>query len=378
MSGAAQPPLGRSDPAVSGVAGPQLEGSELAAGGATNPPSEGSEPAANEPVASPLEGYDPAKEFRERAYDFFSFLPIVGYFFLYWTPKEYFRHVIRVGALSFLSFSAFLLWAEVVVEFVHGEVLSLVIPESPSLKWSGLALFSASIVALLIHHHHERKHKDSEFHLAERMWEFMIKRKATSLDDCIKEALPLFFDVFGRCKISHISIGLPDGESIKIQRHHVHPRETSDTYFRALPVKNSVAGRVYDDGLVRYVPRLFFPINSKQRRLWARNFNHAMVFKIKQTQDKHLDIFHPNLNLKSFNSDDVPQFVFRSFVTVPLQPQSCPKPIGVLNIDFDATDPLDRIHIKMAAFLGVVLADEMRRVDPTIEKLASRVPPNSP
>jgi hypothetical protein len=332
------------------------------------PPIDGTDPAANadEPA---IDGADPADEFRKRSQvlrsdlsDFFRFVPIILYFFVYWTPKEYVRHALRIGALSFLSISAVLLWLEVAAEFAQGQVIHLFVPRAPLLKWGGLALFSVSIVSLLIHHHHERKHRDSEFHLAERMWEFMIKRKTKSWDECIALALPLFFDVFSRCKIRHLSIGLPDTEYIKIEHHHVYPAETDPSYFHALPVKRSVAGRVYADGRVRYVPRLFFPFNSRRRYPWTARFNHAMVFEIKQTADKRLDIFRPKLNVNSFDSAAIANFVFKSFVTVPLEPRDSSERLGVLNIDFDTTDPLDRIHIKMAAFLGVVLADELHRI----------------
>ena len=94
-----------------------------------------------EPAEPPLEGSDLAEEFRKRAgalrsvfTDFFRFLPIVFYFFVYWTPKEYLRHAVRIGALSFLSVSGVLLWVEVAVEVSKGEVIRLFAPATPMLK----------------------------------------------------------------------------------------------------------------------------------------------------------------------------------------------------------------------------------------------------
>jgi hypothetical protein len=299
-------------------------------------------------------GKDPAAEFLDRAgkaasgiRDFIKFTPVVLYFFLYWTPKELVRRAFRTGSLAFLSLSAVLLWIEVIAELGEHQVLRLV----PGSRYLGLpfrVVFTLAVVGLLRHHSRERSHRHSEYLLSERVWEFMITRGAASWDECISTTLPLFFDVFGRFKVSHLSIALPDGEHLRIRPEHVYPPESDPSYYPKLPLHDGVAGHVYTDGKPRYVPRLFFP--------------HAMIFEIRKVEGKHIDIVRPKLDLDAFKTEDFRKFAFKSFITVPLKPVGHSEIIGVLNIDFKSTDPLDRIHAKTAVFLGVVLADELRRI----------------
>jgi hypothetical protein len=250
---------------------------------------------------------------------------------------------------------------EVLAEIIKNEVLLLFVPGNATVKWALLTLFTASVGGLLRHHSRERAHRHSEFHLGERIWEFMLQRGSNSWEQCITGALPLFYDIFSRFGISHVSIALPHSDELRIRPEHVYPRESDASYYLTLP-KDSVAGLVFADAKARYLPRLFYPINGQHRWPLMIFFPHALVFEIRTTEENRVDIVLPELNVDAFKTENANHFAFKSFISVPLKPFGFPRSFGVMNLDFLSTDPFDRIHVKMAVFLAVMLADEMKRI----------------
>lgn len=303
------------------------------------------------------------RELFRKFLDVFSFAPVFIYFWLYWTPKEFIRTWLRVGALGFLSVSLLLLWLEVAAEIAKEHMLSTILPASEKVRWGILGAFSASVLALLWHHHQERKHRHSEFLLAERVWEFMMTRGTLSRDECLSTALRLFSDVFVRFGIRHVSVAFPAGKQLTINPAHVHPQEDANSYFQPLP-EDSVAGLVFSDYQPRYVPRLFFPWNGQKRRPLCVFFPHALMFEIRKGDTGRVDVVRPKIDLDAFKTSDEREFPFKSFVTAPLKPVNRRDAIGVINFDFSSTDPLSRIDVKMAVLLGLILADELERLTP--------------
>jgi hypothetical protein len=289
--------------------------------------------------------------------DLIRFAPVFAYFYIYWKPKELLRRWRRVGALSFLSVSLLLLWLEVLVEVTKHKLIAAVVPHSVAAQWTVLLLFSAAVIVVLLHHGHERRHQHSEFLLAERVWEFMMTRDGSSVDASIRRATELFYDVFRRFGIKHVSVALPEGNELVIREQHVHPPEPSGSYYARLPLDDGVAGLVYKDAQPRYLPRLFFPFGKR-----GVFFPHAMVFEIRKGANHRIDVVRPKLDLEAFKPFGDPPFAFSSFVSVPLKPVGKRECIGVLIFDFDRTDPLTRMDIKMAVFLGLLLSDELDRL----------------
>jgi hypothetical protein len=314
---------------------------------------------------------DPADELKVRAKaattvvgDLVRFAPVFLYFWAHWKPKELVRRWMRIGALSFLSISLILLVLEVVAEFTKHQFIQDFFPPHGPARGVIFVIFVLSVVALLFHHLNEFRHRHSEFLLAERLWEFMMSRRVQAWDDCIGTAVRLFYDVFRRYGVKHVSVALPDENELVIHSQHVFPPEPRGSYFARLPLSDGVAGLVFSDGRPRYVPRMFFPLNARRR--WPLNifFPHAIVFEIRKAAEGRIDVVRPKLDLDAFKPFGDDDLTFRSFVSVPLRAVRRRDTIGVLNIDFDSTDPLARMDIKMAVLLGLLLADELDRLAP--------------
>jgi hypothetical protein len=298
--------------------------------------------------------------------DLIRFSPVVFYFWAYWSNKELLRRGLRTGALSFLSISILCLWSEIIVELTTHQVVAI-LPHTPRADAILMVLFTLSVAILVFHHQKELRHRHAEFVLAERLWEFMMRRDTDSWDGCIDTATRLFRDIFERFGIAHVSVALPvDGELV-IDPKHVWPREENRWFYERLPLDDGVGGWVYYDGKPRYVPRLFYPFNGFTRHLMQIFFPHAMVFEIKKDPRSpgRIELVQPTLDFNVFKTSVVEPFVFKSFVSVPLKARSSSKCIGVLNFDFKTTDPLIRVDIKTAVVLGLILADELERIRPT-------------
>jgi len=309
-------------------------------------------------------GFNPRDELVRLLRDLLRISPVFFYFFLYWRPKEFLRTWLRVGALGFLSFSLFALWFETAAELLHLTAFIALVPDTPKWRWSMLVLLTVSVMLLLWHHHQERRQRHTEYLLGERVWEFMATRGVRSRDDTIALALRLFYEVFEPYGIGHTSIALLRDDMLQIDNHHVFPKEDSEAFFHPLPLGNSVAGYVFDDLQPRYVPRLFFPWNDRKQRPFCISFPHAMPFEIRKTDQGHLDVVQPKIDMNAFNNSGSGEFAFASFVTVPLKPRDRGRPLGVLNFDFETTDPLNRVDLKIAVLLGLILADEIDRLEP--------------
>lgn len=293
--------------------------------------------------------------------DLLRYLPVAGYF-LYWDRKDSVRYRFRVGALSILSFSLLLLWAEVAAELAGAHWLVALL-KSFELRWPVVALFSVAVFLLLIHHAHERRHDLPHHFLGEKVWEFFERRPYKSEDVLVHEALRHFHDIFIAYGLAHVSIFRPDEQHLTIQRHEVLPLEKDNGYFEPLKLGEGVAGLVYSDMSPRYVPRLFFPWNAPSAL--SAFFPHSMKFEIDAPEGGQLTLVNPNLDLFVFEPPKEGAICYRSFLSVPIkctEESAATECLGVLNFDFHRTDPLSKLDIKGAVFLGALLGEEISRV----------------
>lgn len=316
----------------------------------------------------PRKNEDPRSEVRSRTADIgrrliglLRYIPILGYF-LYWDRKESLRRSLRVGALSVLSFSLVSLWAEVVAEVAGAHSITAAI-ESYELKWPVVLLFSGSVLLLLFYHARERRYHRPQHYLGEKVWEFFEKRPYKSEAALINTALQLFHSVFGAFGIAHVSIFRAEEDVLRIRGNEVYPEEADRGYFEPLRVGQGVAGLVYQDMNPRYVPRLFFPWN--RRSAASTFFPHSMKFEVAGTVQGSITLVNPKMDLYVFQAPQQGSLRFRSFLSVPLRcaptASSHGQCLGVLNFDFHATDPLSKLDIKSAVFLGALLGEEIER-----------------
>jgi hypothetical protein len=318
-------------------------------------------------TGEPRNDEDPRREVRSkfaevfrRVVDLVLYIPVVAYF-LYWDRKESLRRSLRVGALSVLSLSLLSLWAEVAAEIAGAPAIVRLI-ERYELRWPSVIVFSAAVLFLLFHHSRERRHERPHHFLGEKVWEFYENRPYSSETELVDTALRLFHEVFRAFGVAHVSIFRLEGEFLKIHGREVYPEEADRGYFEPIPIGRGVAGLVQKDLNPRYVPRLFFPWN---RQSWlSLFFPHSMKFEIEDNETGSLTLVNPTMDLFVFQPPQQGNIRFRAFLSVPLKctlTETEHRCLGVLNFDFETTDPLSKIDIKSAVFLGALLGEEMYR-----------------
>lgn len=215
---------------------------------------------------------------------------------------------------------------------------------------------------MLIHHVRERQHDQPHHFFGEKVWEFFESRPYKSEDAAIERALRQFHAIFAPFGLVHVSIFRIDGEYLKIHGHEVYPSEADRGYFEPLRPGQGVAGLVYVDMNPRYVPRLFFPWNRSSAL--SAFFPHSMKFEIATDDDGTVTLVNPNMDLYVFEPPQQGTLRYKAFLSVPLKCAQGSKTtdcLGVLNFDFDRTDPLTKMDIKSAVFLGALLGDEIDR-----------------
>jgi hypothetical protein len=89
-----------------------------------------------------------------------------------------------------------------------------------------------------------------------------------------------------------------------------------------------------------------------------------MKFEIAAGDSGAVTLINPNMDLYVFEPPQQGTIRYRAFLSVPLKctqsdEREC---LGVLNFDFQRTDPLTKLDIKSAVFLGALLGDEMERL----------------
>lgn len=162
-----------------------------------------------------------------------------------------------------------------------------------------------------------------------------------------------------------------------------------------LPRDKGIAGLVFKDGKPRYVPRVCFPFNSLRMRRFSKPFLHALTFepaqkektaeervnlptderqtrrqerkkatKNKRDEPKQLEVVGKRVSRDAIVlNEQVKIDSLKSFVAVPISSfRQKEKPIGVLCIDFQGTDPLRSDGVKLAAVFGVLLAMDLDRL----------------
>lgn len=290
--------------------------------------------------------------------DLLAFTPVFFYFWLYWNLKEKARRLFHIGALSFLSLSLIILVLEITLEFSDKEALLELLHESPTLEPLLIGLFIVAILFVLLHHHKERRHAQTEYRLTEQIWLFLVSRGSRPEEEFIAFALSLVEEAFSRLSVIRVCIWQENGEELTVRPGYVHPTPDKAKFLAILSKREGVASLVFADKRPRYVPRVYFPFNSLPLRFLSWSFPHAWRFEIAPGPGGRLDVIEPKIDQRAVTK---PELGFSSFVAVPMIDLrgTC---TGVLCIDFKKTDPLDRIEIKMASLLGILIADELQRI----------------
>jgi hypothetical protein len=300
-------------------------------------------------------------------------LMIAYLYFFWWFLKSYVRFAFKLGAMAVLGLPTVLTLiealersAKLTLQFGPWfKYLDGLADRSPRL-YAGISL--AAGVYLIVHHVIETRKPAYEYHFVNRYLRFSEKVRGTESTLEVSDLLQLFFHCFEKSKIAHIAVRrMSEDGWLTVDRKEIYPKEEPNpTFFARLPRDKGVAGLVYKDRAVRYVPRLFFPFPRRHAALPSIYFPHAVKFDLKLKEEEtelvmakfDRDAFI--VGIDSHGKEAELKFPFLSLLSVPLldHDKNC---VGVLNFDFERTDPLDRDDISMAAAIGRIVADEVSR-----------------
>jgi len=325
---------------------------------------------------------------------------LIFIYFLAWTIKSHLRRHLRFGLLAFLSLSNLLLAMELVLEWKKPIYIEYIIHEAKEYSDYLFIALILAIVYLFYDHLREVKHRGHEYTFVKHVLAFLRSPRPahTTEDACIQGAVELFYGCFKRARIVCTSVHKAEGDSLRIKDIYTYPQATHPAYFLPLSKGFGVAGRVFDDGNPRYLPRLYFPFAKRGGWLPTAYFPHGVIFEVQgveknqyQAKASKLDFFifqtrppsdpcefchtqqwQQTLTGRWFcgqcrkrapltPSDRMP---FRSLLSVPVkfENETRKTSYGVLNFDFARHDPLDASDVAMAVTFGILLAEELARL----------------
>jgi hypothetical protein len=303
-------------------------------------------------------------------------------YFLYWFLKFYVRYLFQYTSFAVFGLPPLITLLEVLEKFVHIWPRSEVwfqnfhkYTESHAKTYAVVSLLAA--VYLVVHYIVESRKPAYEYHFVNRYLKFSEKVGGGKSTLTVSDLLELFFHCFARAKIKHIAVRRMSGGKLTVDPNDIYPKgEASLTFFASLPEDKGVAALVYKDKCARYVPRLFWPFSKKHKYIPTIYFPHAVKFELKLKKEE-TKLVTTGLNRDAFYVGDDKQgkeakleFPFLSLLSVPLLDHEN-KCVGILNFDFDKTDPLDRDDISMAVAIGRIIADEVSRIAPVATAAAA-------
>ena len=283
----------------------------------------------------------------------------------YWDKKADYRERLHQSALSVFGTSG-LVTLFVLIENVIGadrihQVIRFVSAEWPLVAILLEGVFLLAVAVALWLHATESKKPAYEYAFASCAAELTVRKAVANIPSMLK----LFYSVFERSGAAHVSVAHPSPRGLVIEPNHVYPPESDSSFFEPVP-ETGVAGRVLGDGKLRYVPRLFFPFNSRSWRIPLVNisvrlptmkFPHSISYAYDSPREGAAP---PRLAAQEPDLDSVAgeSFVFCSFLSIPLRSAEGDTYVGVLNFDFRKTDPIWKPEIEMALVLATLFADQ--------------------
>lgn len=305
-----------------------------------------------------------------------AFVPAALYFWVYWPLKDRSLSALRIGALSLLAMQFVLLVAEVVLELLGSDRLTqwLRAIKGPHGIWLQIASATAAFVIALyaVREFRERKF---EQRLAQSLWKLLNARLETSAqEEYLNHALSHVYHSFGACNVERVSLWAHNSDRRGLEITHSWP-STSPPTLSFLETGHGIANLVYADQQIRYVPRLSLPFGGGflgRRCSW--HFAHALSFQHytksaptnggqnSSNANDEREVDRPRLCIRRVAIEDRWwEKPVRAFVVAPVQARSSDC-IGAMSIDFNATNPLGRDHIKTALSLATLIGEELARI----------------
>jgi hypothetical protein len=212
------------------------------------------------------------------------------------------------------------------------------------------------------HHWSEIKKPNYEYRFAQCLRSIIYESPRPNATRALLKKIHAVFEDVG---ISHVCIARPMGRQLVINPEEVYPEERRPEFFYQARIgqgdARGVSGRVYDDGLIRYVPRLFFPIGNRYIQLlpWIRvrmmPFPHAVQYR---ADADRLVEEKPDYGCVELSNDNS-RLPFLAFLSIPLKKTGRNNAVGILNFDFAEVNPLDRSDIELALVIAYTLGQKL-------------------
>jgi hypothetical protein len=139
-----------------------------------------------------------------------------------------------------------------------------------------------------------------------------------------------------------------------------------DPNFSSAPLQlgEGLAGQVFGDAdsHIQYLPRMFFPLNFR-RGGWLFPHTAKMLFAsvaIRNSNVRLWEVGNEEISPNTFKRIGAEPISYRSLLSVPVVSVVDKQLVGVLNLDFGRTDPLDKRGIEMALVFALLLGGEIR------------------
>jgi hypothetical protein len=317
---------------------------------------------------------------------------VIAPYFKCWSYKTRVRLWLRYTALAAVTLSTALLVIEVALELTGHERLLLSLKQfetrmvatleqlraaRPSLfaHLPGsaylvtavvLAILVALAIYLALHNIEEARKPGYEYHFARAINSFLLECRAAhgaGQSIPVLKALEVCHFVFKHTGIQHVSLHLPVGGSLVIRPEHVCP---PDPNFSSAPLQlgEGLAGQVFGDAdlHIQYLPRMFFPLNFR-RGGWLFPHTAKMLFAsvaIRNSNVRLWEVGNEEISPNTFKRIGAEPISYRSLLSVPVVSVVDKQLVGVLNLDFGRTDPLDKRGIEMALVFALLLGGEIR------------------
>lgn len=317
---------------------------------------------------------------------------IIAPYFKCWSYKTRFRVWLRYTALAVVTLSTTLLVAELVLELTGRERLLLslrrletkivaaieqtralqphLFAHLPASAYLATGLFLAVLMSLAVYlalHNIEEARKPAyEYHFAHAINSFLLDSRLAHMTNqpiTVSQVLEVCHFAFRHSGVQHVSLHLPVKGTLAIAPEHVYP---SDPSISGTPLQfgEGLAGQVFEDKdlHIQYLPRVFFPLN---RRYGGWLFPHTvkMLFASVPVSGSKVSLWevgNEEISPNTFKRIGAEPIAYRALLSVPLVSVAAKQLVGVLNLDFERTDPLDKRGIEMALVFALLLGSEIQ------------------
>jgi hypothetical protein len=280
--------------------------------------------------------------FRKKVILFF----ISTVYFLYWS------YAFAIGTIVGVLIAAFF---PLLIELVGGVFHAGEVPSAGAhwARWALTAVYWLVLFYFAVRHVRElRKREREKYALAfrlGRLYEYNQSIKAQGKGVVLRDVLEHVHGIFEPLQIAHVALHRKKGGRISIEGNEVFPPTDHPDFLIQLDEGKGVAGRVFQDSVTRYVPRMYLP--SRRRFMPGIFLPHALTLQFEDVEDasgSEPALLSVDIDLYVIETPQNGQFLFRSFLSVPVKGGANGACIAVLSLDFNDCNSLKKADIALA------------------------------